>query len=97
MAITESRKKSDLEKRLKILRQQISGREKVSEIQYQVSSQKLDTGKNSHNSNFLSPGADLTYLSTDLTKILVLSTLAIGFQLILFFLLKNHIINLNFF
>lgn len=83
MAITESRKKSDLEKRLKILRQQISGKEKVSGIQYHVSSEKINT--------------DITYLSNDLTKILILSSLAIGMQLILFFLLKNHILNLNFF
>ncbi len=97
MASTESRKKSDLEKRLKILRQQISGREKVSDTLYQVSSGINDSGKISHNSNSLNTVSDVTYLRTDLTKILILSACAIGFQFILLFLLKNHILNLNFF
>ncbi len=96
MAITESRKKSDLEKRLKILRRQISVREKVSDIQYSVSSQKIATDQIPQNSGNL-PGTDLAYLSHDLTKILMLSSAAIGFQFILFFLLKNHLLNLNFF
>ncbi|MBI2330089.1 hypothetical protein HYU94_01755 [Candidatus Daviesbacteria bacterium] len=39
---------------------------------------------------------DISFLNQDLFKIFTLSSLAIGAQIILFFLLKNHILNLNF-
>ena len=88
MAITESRKQSDLEKRLKILRQQVNGRKEFRVESKIIANHKLQTA------NFSS---DLTYLGYDLGKILILSTIAIGVQLMLFIFLKNHMLNLKFF
>ncbi len=81
MANFRSKKQSDLEKRLKLLRQQVYGKIETPEI-----------SKSTH-----SASADITYLSPDLIKILTLSSLAIGIQVILFLLVRNHILNLNFF
>ncbi len=86
MPITESRKQSDLEKRLKILRQQVySGNIQKSE--------KLTNKPATH----LQISSDLDFLYKDLLKILTLSSMAIGIQFVLFILLRNHILNLNFF
>lgn len=92
MAIQQTKKQSDLEKRLKLLRQQVYGRETE------------NSSKDTHNTKYILPTAvggasytDLTYLYQDLFKILVLSSIAIGVQTILFFLLKNHILSLNLF
>ncbi len=85
MSIQQSKKQSDLEKRLKILRQQVYGKEQVSGIRYPVSSEKDSTT------------SDITYLNQDLLKILAFSSVAIGAQIILFFLTRNHVINLNLF
>lgn len=80
MAITESRKQSDLEKRLQILRQQVYGKRSNQSLAslpvrgYQ--SKGLDS--------------DITYLRYDLVKILILSTLAIGIQLILFIFFERR-------
>lgn len=88
MAITEAKKQSDLEKRLKLLRQQVYGK----------SAEKLTYR---HTDNPIASDSlkstDITYLHQDLFKILTLSSLAIGVQLILFILMKNHVLNLNFF
>ena len=88
MAITESRRQSDLEKRLKLLRQQVYGRESAASSKYYVPSEK--TEENIHNT-------DTIYLYKDLFKILALSSVVIGVQLILFILTKKNILNLNFF
>ena len=87
MAIQRSYKQSDLEKRLQLLRRQVYGKENVSGIRYQVSGEK-ETSVVTHNT-------DISYLHQDLFKILTLSSLAIGVQLILFILLKNHVLNLS--
>jgi len=73
---------TDLEKRLRLLRQQVYGKEIVS---------RGETAKST------SDHTDIIYLYQDLTKIGLLATLAIGIQIILFILTKNHILNLNFF
>ncbi len=86
MPITESRKQSDLEKRLKILRQQVYGR----------NTQKSDKLMHSPTGK-IQVSSDLNYLYHDLIKILTLSSIAIGIQFILFILLKNHVLNLNLF
>lgn len=101
MAITESKKQSDLEKRLRLLRQQVYGKssdepksspnEKVST--YQMNNNQLSSIPSNHTESFKS---DITYLHQDLFKVLTLSSVAIGIQLILFFLLRNHILNLKF-
>ncbi|MBI3485976.1 hypothetical protein HY025_03450 [Candidatus Daviesbacteria bacterium] len=38
--------------------------------------------------------AEISYLRVDLLKVLILSTLAIGTQLLLYFASRNHLINL---
>lgn len=96
MAITESGKKSDLEKRLRILRQQIYG--KNSEYIIPKRSEKMTSIQISSNlpvSNALQ--LDIPYLYKDLFKILTFSSIALGAQLILFLLTKNQILNINFF
>lgn len=90
MAIVQTKKQSDLEKRLKLLRQQVYGKEKVESITRPANYQQ-------HAAPSSQPTTDLTYLYQDLFKILVFSSFAIGAQVILFFLSKNHILNLNFF
>lgn len=87
MAIQLSKKQSDLEKRLKILHNQVYGKN-----QFTVNSSQF-TAKDKVSANL----ADVTYLRQDLLKILLLSALAIGAQIILYFLLQKHLLNLNFF
>ena len=78
MAIHETKKKTALEKRLMLLRQQVYGSEQSKPTIQAVSS-------------------DLSYLYQDLTKIALYTSFAIGIQIALFILTKNHILNLNFF
>lgn len=91
MSIHESKKQSDLEKRLKLLRQQVYGKSRSSAISYQSS------GKKEEKSDNYSTKTDISYLYQDLIKILTLASLAIGAQIILFFLTKNHILKFNLF
>ncbi len=106
MAIQQSKKQSDLEKRLQLLRKQVYGRESVvsskhsfpsanAERKYQVVKEEK-TLENTHTTNYQLPTTDITHLHQDLLKIMTFSSLAIGVQLLLFFLLKNHILSLNF-
>ena len=107
MAIHESKKQSDLEKRLKLLRQQVYGKENRQSSSpsgahsYQLSDKKKIKSDDRYRPQVgrltTDSYSDTTYLYHDLFKILTLSSLAIGVQLILFMLLKNHILNLNFF
>jgi len=85
MAIHESKKQSDLEKRLKLLRQQVYGK---------TESHSFQTSDIKKSDNY-SITADITYLYQDLFKILILSSAAIAVQLLLFILTKNHILNIN--
>ncbi|MDO8638848.1 MAG: hypothetical protein Q7R43_04690 [Candidatus Daviesbacteria bacterium] len=87
MAIQLSKKQSDLEKRLKILHNQVYGKSQLTVDSSQLSVKSKDSTNLS----------DITYLHQDLLKILALSSLAIGGQIILYFLLQKHIVNLNFF
>ena len=97
MAIQQTKKQSDLEKRLKLLRQQIYGKETVKYIlptaEGPLRSAHLAARQEASGANY----TDLTYLYQDLFKILALSSIAIGVQTILFFLSKNHILSLNLF
>ena len=96
MAIHQTKKQSDLEKRLKLLRQQVYGREPVvSNKQYVVG--KETTPRNTHTTNYQQHTTDVTYLYQDLLKIGIFTSVAIGTQIILFILSKNHFLNLNFF
>jgi len=92
MAITESKKQSDLEKRLKILRQQVYGKENKQSSPSGTHSYQLSDKKQKK-----SDDSSITYLHHDLFKILTLSSIAIGMQLILFIFTRNHILNIKFF
>ncbi|MBI2337799.1 hypothetical protein HYU95_01315 [Candidatus Daviesbacteria bacterium] len=94
MAIHQTKKQSDLEKRLQLLRRQVYGQESVASSKYYVA---REDKKNSLTSSFQLPATDISYLHQDLLKILIFSLFAIGAQVILFFLSKNHILNLNLF
>ncbi len=85
MAIQELKKQSDLEKRLQILRRQVYGKQ-----EFRAQKDSL-----SHPVQTSSSLTDLSYLYHDLLKTLLFSSLAIGAQILLFFLMKNHILNIN--
>lgn len=92
MTIHQTKKQSDLEKRLKLLRQQVYGKE--DRMKLEVRSEKSNFALQ----NPTSSQSDLTYLHQDLFKIVTLSTVAIGAEFILLFLLKNNLLlRLNFF
>ncbi len=100
----QTKKQSDLEKRLKLLRQQVYGKiDKENQvISPQFSSENSarlhPTSHIPHpTSNPAAFQSDITYLRQDLLKIFILSTSALGIQIILFILSKNHILNLKFF
>ncbi|MBI2600730.1 hypothetical protein HYW42_02145 [Candidatus Daviesbacteria bacterium] len=89
MAIQQTYKQSEIEKRLKILRRQVYGKSKLSGIKYQTS------GKTStYRSNLSS--ADLSYIQKDLAKVGLLTFLAIGVQIALYMALKNNLVKLPF-
>jgi len=96
MAIHESKRQSDLEKRLKLLRQQVYGKSSENSKKLRKPVFRLPdlSGTLSHSGSLRT---DISYLYHDLTKIGIFASLAIGVQIILFVLIKNHIINLNFF
>lgn len=91
MAIHQTGKKSDLEKRLRLLRTQVYG--KTSDKSEIVKIADSTRGSNNSAHAF----TDLIFLRKDLLKISVLSGLAIGTQLLLFYLSKRNILNLNLF
>jgi len=88
MAIQQTKKHSDLEKRLSLLRQQVYGKQ-------QFKFEGKNSTATSKDSNNLSN--DTTYLYKDLSKIGILASIALGFQVILFFLTRNHLVNLKLF
>ena len=92
MAITESKKQSDLERRLKLLRQQVYGKMERSES---PKPQHIKTSIQRPGENLVS--SDITFLYQDLSKIGILATIAVGIQIVLFLLIRNHILNINFF
>lgn len=97
MAIQQTKKQSDLEKRLQLLRRQVYG--KGSESQYiskSVNQRVKESDVLTHRPTDTLILSDLTYLRHDLLKILIFSSFAIGAQVILFFLLKNNILKINF-
>lgn len=93
MAIQLSKKQSDLEKRLKLLHNQVYGKSQSSAISYQLSDKKKSDDRGLTTESY----SDIVYLQKDLLKIFTLSSLAIASQIILFFSLQRHILNLNFF
>jgi len=100
MAIQQTKRQSDLEKRLQILRRQVYGKSPERTTETKMS----ETPTHRYTDTLHRPTdaptnrtTDLTYLNQDLLKILIFSSLAIGAQIVLFFLSKNQIINLKFF
>ncbi len=89
MPVQRTHKQSDLEKRLKILENQLYGKK------LDVRSSTLDQISNfqSQNqpSNIQHPtsNSDVIYLKQDLTKILILGSIVVGIQLVLYF---SHIL-----
>lgn len=98
MAIQQSKKQSDLEKRLQLLRRQVYGKSnQSSSISYHLSDKEQ---KNSNNKQITAESysiSDLNFLHQDLLKILIFASCAIGGQVILFLLVKNNVLTLNFF
>lgn len=94
MSIEATKKQSDLEKRLSLLRQQVHGKQ---EFRIQNSDFRFKNASATNHQPPTTNRSDITYLYQDLAKIGILAGLALGFQLILFFLTKNHILNLKFF
>ena len=97
MPKVQTHRQADLEKRFKILRSQLYGRPEQPKPQV-----KSETSEHTYSvptsSNTAKPSnlqSDIVYLRQDLVKILLLSSLAIGVQIILFFLLKNDVLKLN--
>lgn len=90
MAIHEVKKQTDIERRLKLLRQQVYGAE---EKKLEVKSLNFVPTQ----SGYLSIQAEVSYLYRDLLKIGIFASIALGTQIILFILFKNNILNLNFF
>lgn len=106
MAIQQTKRQSDLEKRLALLRRQVYG--KGSESRYisksvgqSINESETPTHRYTDTPNRRTTetltSSDTTYLRQDLLKIAALSSIAIGAQVILFFLSKNHILRLNLF
>ena len=97
MAIHQSKNQSDLEKRLKILRQQFYGK----------GSDQKPTPSEHLTHRYINPTPsstphtiallDVSYLRQDLLKIFTFSSIAIGAQIIFYLLLKNQVLNINFF
>lgn len=99
MSIHSQKKKNNLEERFQKLQQQVYGAPQASDL-VMVSSTKKGftfnaTSAQSFNSK-LRASSDITYLNSNLIKITLLSSVAIGSQLLLYYLSKNHYINLNF-
>lgn len=101
MAIQETKRQSDLEKRLQSLRRQVYGRGTESQQSAKTegpinkfSLSNIPMHKAPVSNQAISETA---FLRQDLFKILTFSSVAIGAQLIIFFILKNHILNINFF
>ena len=112
MAIHQTKRQTDLEKRLEILRRQVYGKSPDRSDQIRASfDQKISrpdnstllyagTPTSSDTPTRLPSGqvlSDLTYLRHDLLKILTFSSIAIGSQIIFFILLQNHFLRINIF
>lgn len=104
MAIQRTKKQSDLEKRLQLLHRQVYGRGSDTSIRPHAdipTHRPTDTLTYRYTDTPIHRSAspaisDISFLHQDLLKILLFSSLAIGIQLLIFFLSKNHILNLNF-
>lgn len=92
MAVHETKKQTDLEKRLKILRQSLSVVEpKENKIHIQTDTIQSAT----HTSQAsIATISDVTYLRRDLLKIIIFSFLAFAIQAGIFFGLQRNVIKI---
>lgn len=100
MAIQQTKKQSDLEKRLRLLRQQVYGKHveaTTTQTTSTPSSYNFQAKKTESRIDFQIASTDINYLYQDLLKIFTLASLALAIQIVLFFLLKQSILNFNFF
>ncbi|MCR4305740.1 MAG: hypothetical protein NUV73_01505 [Candidatus Daviesbacteria bacterium] len=100
MAIEQTKKQSDLEKRLQLLRRQVYGKNQKEVIEPKNSSTRLvyrHTDTPTHRNTDILTSSDLIYLHQDLLKIVTFASFAIGTQILLFFILKNNILKINLF
>ncbi|MBU1000216.1 hypothetical protein KKE78_02355 [Patescibacteria group bacterium] len=106
MVIQQSKKQSDLEKRLQLLRRQVYGKGLKNQKASTSVNQKITSSKTptyqvadmpTHKSNGIQISSDLAYLNQDLLKILLFASCTIGAEIILFMLIRNNILTLNFF
>jgi len=95
MSIQQTKRQSELEKRLQILRRQVYG--KPASQNTNKSTGSANTLIHRYTDTPIHQPDDLAYLRQDLWKIAIFSSIAIGGQFLLFFLLNNHILKLNFF
>ena len=101
MAVNVTKRKDNLESKIHKLNEQLSGKQaglasrqgNYISIPVQFNKDNLSTGSLRNQS--LETSSDTIYLHQSLTKIALFSTLAIGSQLLLFFLTRSHIININ--
>ncbi|MBI2019169.1 hypothetical protein HYS95_00685 [Candidatus Daviesbacteria bacterium] len=112
MAIQRTKKQSDLEKRLKLLHHQVYGRpseklvhQSAEKLTYRNTDSSTTLTINPEQSrrtetpttkSSVLTTSDTAFLRQDLLKILLFSSLAIGIQTVLFFLMKNGL-NINIF
>lgn len=96
MSINSQKKQSDLEKRFKQMQSQFYGKEtlKLSPSNF-VIPENLKSVPSSKNLNFVS--SDLEFLYRDLTKIFILSMMAFGIQIVIFYLFQNNILRVSYF
>jgi len=101
MAIHQSKHTSDLDKRFRQLRTQLYGKQQSSQGNsentkasvYSISSVATQ-GRSQESGTLLT--SDMENLNKSLKKIAILSSLAIGSQLFLYFMITKEMINLNF-
>ena len=104
MSIQQTKKQSDLEKRLRLLRQQVYGRVSEDPVRSEgrvtrnsdtLIHRYTDTSGTPNNSSSFK--SDIIYLRQDLIKISILASAAFMIQVILYFYLQNNILKLNLF
>lgn len=95
MTINRIKKTSDLEKRMRILKSQIYGKNPGDQyISKSVNQKKHTSDIPTHRYTDTLISSDISYLYRDLFKILTFSSIAIGTQIVLYFALSKNLIRL---
>lgn len=99
MSIRRTHQTSDAEKKLKQLQQQIYGKSVdlgTNQLQEKQRQYSLNQTTINNAASTKTMPSDLAYLKIDLIKIALFSFLAIGAELLIYFLSSKHIINLSY-